>query len=754
MKKIFALLFAFVASFGLLTSCEFGQKTQPETPTEETPTAPALSQELQNAKNYIKNVYQASEGKVTANMVRPAEVKGGDKTFTVTWSVEVTSGDANAVSVAKAEDGKTWNINVKYDNTITAEVKFVLTATISSAEESTTYAFNYTIPAFEANTIAQMISEADKEKIYFLEGVITTVNKDEGKTAFIITDATGSIFCYDGLEVKLGQKVQITGNYSAYNDAFHQLAKPELVKVLAENQDLTTVCGTPLETTAEAINAAAKAEGATAVSLTEAYGGKYLAVTGYVVEANGYANMAVAKDAASCCNLYAADSLNLKSFIGAKVVVKGYARGVSVGNGITIQVQSVELAEGESMPTPPSQKFEEPAVTNKTLAEIIAMNDADNMKAAYTVTATVSKLGQKEDQTVAGAYGNLWVGEGAEKILVYGATATKTALTWDETAGKYVYKNAQDFDTNELTKDIKVGDKLQLLVVRSAYNGTPQLMVIVLAVNPEEGATSSKIQEILDAAASLADQEKLPNTYTVEGTIKEITGAYSDQYKNITFILTDGIADILVFRSKGDCAATLKVGDKVTVSGEIIKYGETIEFQYAALTTGEVADEPTEEPTPTPEDPVELPEGALAAFEFGANATEEKHVDGSDLGAEASYVCGDYTLALTGMSKVYGPAFDAKGKSCIKLGTSSKTAALSFTVGEDVKKVVIYVAQYKANATKITVNGTEHTISTASNDGAYTAIEIDTTTTKTISLETVTGACRAMINSVVFYGAE
>ena len=26
--------------------------------------------------------------------------------------------------------------------------------------------------------------------------------------------------------------------------------------------------------------------------------------------------------------------------------------------------------------------------------------------------------------------------------------------------GKYVYTNAKDFDTNELTKDIKVGDKL------------------------------------------------------------------------------------------------------------------------------------------------------------------------------------------------------------------------------------------------------------------------------------------------------
>ena len=485
MKKIFALLFALVASFGLLTSCELNQKTptEPVEPTE--PTVEEISQDLKNAKNYVKNIYQATEGKVTANMDRAAKVPvGTSKSAKVDWAVEVTSGDANAVSVQKAEDGSKWVVNVKYDNTITAEVKFVLTATITLEDgESTTISFNYTIPVFEANTIAEMIKEADKEKIYFLEGVITAVNKTEGNTAFIITDATGSIFCYDGLEVKLGQKVQITGNYSAYNDAFHQLAKPALVKVLAENQDLATVCGTPLVTTAQAINEAAKAEGATAVSLTEAYGGKFLEVTGYVVNANGYANLAVAADVASCCNLYANDDLNLKSFIGAKVVVKGYARGVSVGNGITIQLQSVELAPGESMPTPPAAEIEEPAVTNKTLAEIIAMDDANNLKAAYKVTATVSKLGQKEDQTVAGAYGNLWVGEGDEKILVYGATATASALAWDKTTGTYVYTNAKDFDTNEFTKDIKVGDELELLAVRSAYKGTPQLMVIVLKVN-------------------------------------------------------------------------------------------------------------------------------------------------------------------------------------------------------------------------------------------------------------------------------
>ena len=94
----------------------------------------------------------------------------------------------------------------------------------------------------------------------------------------------------------------------------------------------------------------------------------------------------------------------------------------------------------------------------------------------------------------------------------------------------------------------------------------------------------SAIQAILDEAAGLGDGELLEGDRTVTGTVKEITDPYSDQYKNITFVLTDGVADILVFRSKGDCASSLKVGDTVTVSGQIINYGGTIEFQYAALT--------------------------------------------------------------------------------------------------------------------------------------------------------------------------
>ena len=147
-----------------------------------------------------------------------------------------------------------------------------------------------------------------------------------------------------------------------------------------------------------------------------------------------------------------------------------------------------------------------------------------------------------------------------------------------------------------------------------------------------------------------------------------------------------------------------------------------------------------------------LEEGAViteVVFEFGANGSAT-HVDGNDLGKSKSYTVSGYTLNLTGMEKVYGPAYDAKGNSCIKLGTSSVIAKLSFTVPDDVVSVVINIAKYKANTSKITVNGTSYTLTKNSNDGQYDAITVDTSVNKTVSIVTVSGGARAMINSIVF----
>ena len=142
--------------------------------------------------------------------------------------------------------------------------------------------------------------------------------------------------------------------------------------------------------------------------------------------------------------------------------------------------------------------------------------------------------------------------------------------------------------------------------------------------------------------------------------------------------------------------------------------------------------------------------GEIVTFNFGANGSAA-HVDGNDYGASKTFTEGGYSLKLTGMSKVFGPAYDAKGNSCLKLGTSKVIGKFSFTVDEDVTSVVIYVAGYKtATSTNVKVNGTSYNVKTTSNNGEYTAIEIDTTTTKTITFESVTYRC--MIDKIVYNG--
>ena len=79
--------------------------------------------------------------------------------------------------------------------------------------------------------------------------------------------------------------------------------------------------------------------------------------------------------------------------------------------------------------------------------------------------------------------------------------------------------------------------------------------------------------------------------------------------------------------------------------------------------------------------------------------------------------------------------------------------SFTFVVGDDVKQVIIYVAKYKTNTTKISINGgATQTINNASNNGEYDAIIVDTSTNKKVTLTTVSGGVRAMINTIEYYG--
>ena len=184
----------------------------------------------------------------------------------------------------------------------------------------------------------------------------------------------------------------------------------------------------------------------------------------------------------------------------------------------------------------------------------------------------------------------------------------------------------------------------------------------------------------------------------------------------------------------------------VTVSTETIPATGEHTYENGACTgCGEEDPNAGGEGGETPVEPT-----ILATFTLGANGSAS-HVDGSEKTTYTETVNG-YTLNITEGSKMYTGARDAKGNSAIKLGTGSAAGKFLLTVPNDVTKVVIYVAKYKTNTSKVTINGTTYTLTNNSNNGEYDVIEIDTTTTKTITLTTVSGGYRAMVNTIEFWG--
>ena len=147
--------------------------------------------------------------------------------------------------------------------------------------------------------------------------------------------------------------------------------------------------------------------------------------------------------------------------------------------------------------------------------------------------------------------------------------------------------------------------------------------------------------------------------------------------------------------------------------------------------------------------------GSSVVFELGTddaskNKADEANQDGSDAGTSYTESVGGYTLSLTNMSRVYKNSYDAQGHACLKLGTGDYVGSFEFTVPSDITSVVINVTGYKAKKSKVTVNGTEYTLTKSSSNGEYDAITIDTTTTKTITFATVAGATRCKITSIEF----
>ena len=150
-------------------------------------------------------------------------------------------------------------------------------------------------------------------------------------------------------------------------------------------------------------------------------------------------------------------------------------------------------------------------------------------------------------------------------------------------------------------------------------------------------------------------------------------------------------------------------------------------------------------------------ETALATFTFPASSNTSAWQDGNDIGSNNSFTHNSYTLTFTDCSKIYSKGNDGAGRGFIKFGTSSVVGTLTFTVPDEVTRVELQLAGYKAKTSKYTINGGSTVTLTkqASQTSAaseYDVVSVDTSSNKTVIVASVSGCTRMVLFSVIYYG--
>lgn len=209
------------------------------------------------------------------------------------------------------------------------------------------------------------------------------------------------------------------------------------------------------------------------------------------------------------------------------------------------------------------------------------MDDDTNKKASYKVTVIVLGWGKEltSYDSNPNEYGNMIVSdiEGLNKIVVYGATASSSALVWDSTNGKYTYVNKKDFLTNAITKEINIGDTLELIVIRDTYSGNVQLNAVITKVTPK-AIVNSNITFDLDGGIC----DNLPATYE-EGKELVLPTPTKDGYDFLGWEYNGTVITVIAPTMTGDLTLKAKWQEEDTTKAYFKKVTDVSELTEDAM---------------------------------------------------------------------------------------------------------------------------------------------------------------------------
>ena len=187
-------------------------------------------------------------------------------------------------------------------------------------------------------------------------------------------------------------------------------------------------------------------------------------------------------------------------------------------------VKFVEHKEFETAPEPDPVQF-------TSLEQVLAGTKEENKAKKFVGKAKIK--GIKGDK-----YGNLWfevpetiAADYKDGLIVYGSTATASAITWDGVNEQYTFNNPKDYLTNDLTKNLVVGQEIDVELIRADFTKDDVVTKEVCAViknatqiDPTAIAVSGDVLEVEEGKTITLTAETTPAF-----TTRKLTWASSDE---------------------------------------------------------------------------------------------------------------------------------------------------------------------------------------------------------------------------------
>ena len=511
---------------------------------------------LTAAKEYLQDTYKNAEEITAGDFTRLGVVKIDGVTYTVEWTVSVTSGSADDVKVTV--DGNMANIDV--NEKAAADVVYTLTATIKDADGKTeTLTYNHKVPAFEQMTWAEYVA-AEKDAPVVVKGVVTAViakSKGNSYNCLYLNDADGGYYIY-GMEadpaeagIQVGMTVMASGLKDIYSGT-HEV-KNATVEIVDSNK-----------TTVTAVDFTSKYTAAATLKDTALTAQQAMLVTVKGVEITG-------QDSSSGYYKFKLGDLESYLRISGSVCPLTKDEQTAFKNGHTDHL----------------------GWTANVTGVICVYNDAFYLTPVDANAIEYVSLPVKDDA------GMVEFEKGNLPSLPANITKDTTEITLP-TAGAGYNQVAITWTTDNACAVVTDG---KLTITKPAADATVKVTATLTSGSASQSvdytinviARTLTQEEIVDLTYTLEKGESLDNAFTLQGVITKIGTAYSEEYKNITVTIqvgnkTDKLIDC--YRLSGEGCENLKVGDTITVKGTPNRYNSTYQLKSCTLISIEQAAAP------------------------------------------------------------------------------------------------------------------------------------------------------------------